>query len=616
MFDDAPPVMLNEKDFYETVRVIFGNLKIMAHHLLAVEKFPSTNPLSAFLKKNGQRIPRNRAVTDLELARRYLSEKAVQTLVLLVSKDAIALPPLSLIQPPSEIAQLNSTLSPNMTYSHGPKDPLRLVNQFVQPPIAVIFQGYGDSISRGLADVCLYKALDYALSTRDHPMLAPIDVSDLDYTSANVALNFHPDKVVIWEEWKNALYLMLEFVDEYDTREFFFALEIDGGTRRDDWDVVDPQSFTFLVIPPQHFEHDYIFLSGYTTLVTFAVIAMTPPLTGFFMRVAGLGDVHKEIERRKRVVRRVEKSGPRDQNPLDGQVGQSYRTSSPSRSVRDDQQITKGPRSSVRETVRSTDGPPPLPRVHWKDLSRDTLAEYNLAWTWDNNDKDYIIIQEHLTWRELDLLLQHTGWLRERKELNLALRESKKEVEQMQKLCESKAPKDRSDVGRKSEKRCECDAERASARDDQNLDGGHAHVSQPGIHIHVNQTQNNQPPAPQEASTAQTIPELPSPSHRSSQCSMVPAMHSKLTRPWSPHDYTSMERPRQPPRQTHRSRSRSRASQAPDELPSPTKKHLAPEQPADSGGTYRHHRSMSTLHPHLVLRAWLVKNAGDKQPRT
>ena len=138
----------------------------------------------------------------------------------------------------------------------------------------------------------------------------------------------------------------------------------------------------------------------------------------------------------------------------------------------------------------------------------------------------------------------------------------------MQKLCESKAPKDRSDVGRKSEKRCECDAERASARDDQNLDGGHAHVSQPGIHIHVNQTQNNQPPAPQEASTAQTIPELPSPSHRSSQCSMVPAMHSKLTRPWSPHDYTSMERPRQPPRQTHRSRSRSRASQAPDELPS------------------------------------------------
>ena len=25
MFDDAPPVMLNEKDFYETVRVIFGS---------------------------------------------------------------------------------------------------------------------------------------------------------------------------------------------------------------------------------------------------------------------------------------------------------------------------------------------------------------------------------------------------------------------------------------------------------------------------------------------------------------------------------------------------------------------------------------------------------------
>lgn len=137
----------------------------------------------------------------------------------------------------------------------------------------------------------------------------------------------------------------------------------------------------------------------------------------------------------------------------------------------------------------------------------------------------------------------------------------------MQKLCESKAPKDRSDAGRKSEKRRECDAERASARDDQNLDGGHAYVSQPGIHIHVNQTQNSQLPAPQEASTAQPIPELPSPSHHSSQRSTVPAMHSKLTRPWSPHDHTSIERPRQPSRQTHRSRSRSRTSQAPDELP-------------------------------------------------
>lgn len=137
----------------------------------------------------------------------------------------------------------------------------------------------------------------------------------------------------------------------------------------------------------------------------------------------------------------------------------------------------------------------------------------------------------------------------------------------MQKLCGCKAPKDRSDAGRKSEKRREYDAERVSARDDQDLDGGNAHVSQPGIHIHVYQTQNSQPPAPREASTAQSIAELPSPSHRSSQRSRVPAMHSKLTRPWSPHDHTSMERPRQPSRQTHRSRSRSRASQAPGELP-------------------------------------------------
>ena len=40
--------------------------------------------------------------------------------------------------------------------------------------------------------------------------------------------------------------------------------------------------------------------SSHTTLTISAVSAMTPPLTGFFMRAAGLGQMHKEIEKQKR----------------------------------------------------------------------------------------------------------------------------------------------------------------------------------------------------------------------------------------------------------------------------------------------------------------------------
>ena len=52
------------------------DLEIMAHHLLTLEQLASTSPLCAFFKANGQRIPPNTAVTDLESARKYLRENA------------------------------------------------------------------------------------------------------------------------------------------------------------------------------------------------------------------------------------------------------------------------------------------------------------------------------------------------------------------------------------------------------------------------------------------------------------------------------------------------------------------------------------------------------------
>lgn len=55
------------------------DVEIMAHHLLALEKLPSTRPLSAFHKNDGQCIPPNTSVADLESARKYLRENAVTT---------------------------------------------------------------------------------------------------------------------------------------------------------------------------------------------------------------------------------------------------------------------------------------------------------------------------------------------------------------------------------------------------------------------------------------------------------------------------------------------------------------------------------------------------------
>lgn len=151
----------------------------------------------------------------------------------LFSKGAVAV--LSLVQPSFDSAQVNSSLLPNGTLKPAPKEPFKLTNMYAYPPVAVNFGGYGDSISRGAADVCVYKALDHALNTHDHSLLVPIDASDLDYTNAKVSLNFHPGGVVIWEEWKNALYLLLKFVDDFDTREFLFTMELFGGM---EWDFV------------------------------------------------------------------------------------------------------------------------------------------------------------------------------------------------------------------------------------------------------------------------------------------------------------------------------------------------------------------------------------------
>ena len=43
-----------------------------------------------------------------------------------------------------------------------------------------------------------------------------------------MALIFHPEEVVYWEEWKNTLYLISDFLARFDTmREFVFVMDID-----------------------------------------------------------------------------------------------------------------------------------------------------------------------------------------------------------------------------------------------------------------------------------------------------------------------------------------------------------------------------------------------------
>ncbi|KAL8996994.1 MAG: hypothetical protein Q9169_003645 [Polycauliona sp. 2 TL-2023] len=55
------------------------DLELMARHLLTLESLPSTSPLSGYFKENGQRIPAETTVTDLQSAREYLRQNAVAT---------------------------------------------------------------------------------------------------------------------------------------------------------------------------------------------------------------------------------------------------------------------------------------------------------------------------------------------------------------------------------------------------------------------------------------------------------------------------------------------------------------------------------------------------------
>ena len=55
------------------------DLEMMAYHLLTLEQIPSTSPLSDFFKKDGQRIPPNTVIMDLESAKNYLRDNAMTT---------------------------------------------------------------------------------------------------------------------------------------------------------------------------------------------------------------------------------------------------------------------------------------------------------------------------------------------------------------------------------------------------------------------------------------------------------------------------------------------------------------------------------------------------------
>ncbi|KAL8888312.1 MAG: hypothetical protein Q9215_004224 [Flavoplaca cf. flavocitrina] len=55
------------------------DLELMARHLLTLEELPSKSPLSVYVKENGQRIPSEIPITDLQSAREYLRQNAVAT---------------------------------------------------------------------------------------------------------------------------------------------------------------------------------------------------------------------------------------------------------------------------------------------------------------------------------------------------------------------------------------------------------------------------------------------------------------------------------------------------------------------------------------------------------
>ena len=108
----------------------------------------------------------------------------------------------------------------------APKKPFTLKNLYVYPPVQVTFTRYGDHIPQSVAKACVLEALNYALDTREHSPLARVDAGVLVYAQDDVRLNFYPENVIIWEEWKNALYLVLEFVQRFEAGDFRFEAEI------------------------------------------------------------------------------------------------------------------------------------------------------------------------------------------------------------------------------------------------------------------------------------------------------------------------------------------------------------------------------------------------------
>lgn len=149
-------------------------------------------------------------------------------LALLLPQNAIAA--LSLIQPSFDITYLNTThFNTTLPLLPWPEVPLRIVNLYIVPPVAVTFNGYGDPIPRTGAKTCVSAALKNAINTSDHTMLSPI-YEDIVDTNGNLAFTFRRDGLVYWEEWKNALDLMSVFLNEHDSaREFLYMVEIRKG---------------------------------------------------------------------------------------------------------------------------------------------------------------------------------------------------------------------------------------------------------------------------------------------------------------------------------------------------------------------------------------------------
>ena len=102
-----------------------------------------------------------------------------------------------------------------------------------------------------------------------------------------------------------------------------------------------------------------------------------------------------------------------------------------------------------------------------------------------------------------------------------------------------------------------------SERRNRNRDGGHTYAPTSGVHVHEHQTRNNHSPALERVST------VPSNRKTLSSSPQSPAnlgMHSRQSRPFPLHDYTSMEQPHQHPGRNDETRSRSRISHGPAEV--------------------------------------------------